>query len=365
MPTADLDLPLGVPRLMSLYLYVSGSCNLACRHCWISPNYMPGGKGGQFIPIEYVKKAVQEALPLGLASVKLTGGEPTLHPQFRELLEFVSGAGLKIIVETNGTLIDPDLAQFIKDTCRNPFISVSLDGADALTHEALRLIPGSFERAVAGIKNLVALGVRPQLICTLYQGNYQQAVNVVDLAVELGCSSVKFNILQSSGRAEGMVKSEGLPVQKIIEIYRGLEKQRSPGVPIPVHFDIPIAFHPLKSLLNETIGNCQVLNILGVLSTGELSLCGIGVTVPELIYGHIAYNNIGDVWLNSTGLQELRGVIPDSFEGICGSCLHNSLCLGACVANSYHLTGKINSPYFFCSEAERFGLFPAARRAIE
>jgi len=77
-----LDLPPAVPPLTSLYLYIAGSCNLACRHCWITPSYQPDGGNGQFVKLEYVDKAIREARPLGLRSIKLTGGEPTLHPRF-------------------------------------------------------------------------------------------------------------------------------------------------------------------------------------------------------------------------------------------------------------------------------------------
>ena len=82
----ELNLPEGVPPLISLYLYISGSCNLACRHCWITPTHQTGGNGGQHIDVDDVRKAICEARPLGLQTVKLTGGEPMLHPNFRELI---------------------------------------------------------------------------------------------------------------------------------------------------------------------------------------------------------------------------------------------------------------------------------------
>ncbi|MFP4573905.1 MAG: radical SAM protein, partial [Desulfobacterales bacterium] len=74
------DLPDGVPPLTSLYLYISNACNLNCRHCWIAPVYSPSRKNGHFLQPEYIKKAIQEAGTLGLRTVKLTGGEPFLHP---------------------------------------------------------------------------------------------------------------------------------------------------------------------------------------------------------------------------------------------------------------------------------------------
>ena len=61
-----------------------------------------------------MKKAIKEAKPLGLQSVKLTGGEPMLHPQFREIVEYIESENIGMIMETNGTLIDDDMAEFLK-----------------------------------------------------------------------------------------------------------------------------------------------------------------------------------------------------------------------------------------------------------
>ncbi len=68
------DLPEGVPPLTSLYLYISGACNLACRHCWITPTFETGKNGGRHVSTTHVEKAIHQGVPLGLQTVKLTGG---------------------------------------------------------------------------------------------------------------------------------------------------------------------------------------------------------------------------------------------------------------------------------------------------
>ena len=357
-----LNLPEGITPLTSLYLYISGSCNLACRHCWISPTYKAGGNGGQFVKIDYIRKAIQEAKPLGLRRVKLTGGEPFLHPQFREIVSLISSEGLSIQIETNGTLIDQQMAKFLKQIKRFSFISVSVDGADAETHEALRVVPGSFESAVNGIKNLVEQRFQPQLICTLHKGNVSQIAEVIEMAERIGCRSIKFNHVQHMGRGEDFAIEQGLKVFELINLYRRIENGFTSKNKIPVHFDIPFAFYSIRKLLDDNLSRCTVRNILGMLAGGELSLCGIGVTAPELIYGHIEKDSLRDVWCHSPGLTQLREQIPSQLEGICGQCLHRDLCLGSCVANNFHVSGKLNAPYQFCDSAEAQGLFPASRK---
>ena len=366
-PAEEATLPAlseGVPPLSTLYLYIAGACNLACHHCWISPHFDPAAASGKFLSLEHARKAVMQGKPLGLGSVKLTGGEPLLHPQFRELVTLLAKAGLGIIIETNGTLVDENLARFLKEKGIG-FISVSLDGSDAATHEALRGVPGSFERALAGIGALVAAGFKPQAICTLHRGNASQMAGVISLACSLGCGSVKFNLVQDMGRGTRMKAEAGLDVEEILALYQILERDLAPERPIPLYMDVPLAFRPIRALLKGDLGRCGILGILGVLSGGELSLCGVGVNVPELVYGHLATDDLAEVWSNAPGLVELRHLIPKHLEGICGRCVHRDFCMAECVAQVFFEEGRLNGAYPFCATIDERGAFPKSRLRAE
>ena len=89
-----------------------------------------------------------------------------------------------------------------------------------------------------------------------------------------------------------------------------------------------------------------------------MALCGIGTTRPELIYGHIADDNLQKVWCESPKLVQLREQIPGRLEGICAQCLHRDICLGTCVANNFHESGRLNARLFFLSESPGTGTFP-------
>jgi len=150
------------PELRTVYLYATGACNLKCSHCWVNPEFQDESyRGSLHIDPALVEKTLVQGKPLGLSSFKITGGEPLLHPSIRRILSFLSDEGMRLTMETNGTLIDQDMADFLA-SCKNlGFMSVSLDGADAPTHEKLRGVEGSFDKAVSGIRYLVAAGIRP------------------------------------------------------------------------------------------------------------------------------------------------------------------------------------------------------------
>ena len=70
----------------------------------------------------------------GLNGIKLTGGEPLIHPDINEILNYLSNEDLRLTIETNGVTCTPEIVEKIVK-CKNPFVSVSLDGADEKTHE--------------------------------------------------------------------------------------------------------------------------------------------------------------------------------------------------------------------------------------
>jgi len=139
--------------LNQIYFYLTEGCNLACRHCWIAPKYQAGEHTYPSLPLDLFRSIIEQAKPLGLSGVKLTGGEPLLHPHIHEILEMIHSEELRLTVETNGVLCTPELAEKMAE-CKGHFISVSIDGADAETHEWVRGVPGCFQAALEGVKNL-------------------------------------------------------------------------------------------------------------------------------------------------------------------------------------------------------------------
>ena len=74
--SANLNkLPEDCPPLNSYYVYLTGGCNLACKHCWLEPTFQKDSGTGGHLDYELFALAIEEGLPLGLNRIKLTGGE--------------------------------------------------------------------------------------------------------------------------------------------------------------------------------------------------------------------------------------------------------------------------------------------------
>ena len=350
--------------LNQIYFYLTEGCNLRCRHCWIAPKYQSETNQYPALDLDLFKSIVEQAKPLGLTGVKFTGGEPLLHPQINEILEYIQTENLSMTLETNGVLCTAALAAKMA-ACKETFVSVSLDGADSGTHEWVRGVEGCFEAVLRGMRNLVEVGLRPQVIMTIMRHNKEQMEAVVRLAEKSGAGSLKFNIVQPTARGEKLHKSgEALSIEELVELGRWVETTLSDSSPLPLYFSHPAAFRPLGKMLSENgdgCGVCGILGILGVLADGSYALCGIGETVPDLVFGHGATDSLKHVWHNTPVLLEIRQGLPRCLEGICGDCLMREICLGSCIAQNYYSSKSIWAPFWFCQEAQKLGLFPETR----
>ncbi|MCX6841234.1 MAG: radical SAM protein [candidate division WOR-3 bacterium] len=363
------DLPEGVPPLCSFYLYLSSSCNLRCRHCWITPSFTADGRPGpgDVVDLDALREAVREAKTLGLNAAKLTGGEPMLHPRFLEIVDMLTAEGLSLTMETNGTLLTAETARHLKEKTKLTFSSISLDGRDAETHDAFRRVPGAFDAALQGLDHLVNAGYKNcQVIMSVHHGNRNQIEEVVKLAAKHGATSVKLNPVNIAGRGAGMhERGEALGFDDYLALARWVSSDLRPKATIGVVFELPpglAAFGDIWRSRGRT-GDCGVLGILGILGTGEIALCGIGQTHKEFVYGRLGETRIRDIWLTNPTILALRRDLKDvdSYPGVCAECIFARTCRTSCVADNYSHNGRLVSPNWLCAEAARRGLFPSAR----
>ena len=362
MANKVINLPEGVPALRSYYIYMTGGCNLACKHCYLAPKYQPHGTTGGHIDFELFKLAIDEGIPLGLGHVKLTGGEPLLHPDFTRIVDYLRENEIQLAIETNGILMNERIARFLKEKSTLTHISISLDGATAETHDAMRGVKGSFERSTRAVRQLADAGIPAQIIMTIHDGNVDEIEELIKVALSIGARNVKFNLLQPTGRGETMHdRGYGIDIARLIEVGRWVEGDLQKRTPIPLLYDWPMAFHSLKRLQRYSGTSCGIFGILGLLATGEMAMCGVGTQVDELVYGKLGVDRVADVWANNAMLMRLRRELPENLHGVCKDCVFKKECLGHCVAGNYFSQQDLSASFWFCDQAYKSGLFPVSR----
>ncbi len=349
------------PPLTSIYYNPTRYCNLACSHCWLAPQRATPER----LEAEDVLDAagwtdvLDQAMALGLTGVKYTGGEPFLFPELPRFLRLAHERGLHQWFETNLTVLGDDLLATLTEI--SPLlISVSLDHVDPQVHDRLRASPGAFAATRSNLEKLIAAGLEVQLTLTLQRSNKDAIEPLGDLAARLGATSLKVNILQPIGRGrERQTEHLGLPLEELLDFHAALHTRW--GARPTLIFDLPIAFKSSDQLQRAAQCRCNILETLGLLADGSLSLCGIGTFVEGLHFGNVRRDRLEPVWRRHPTLLKLREDVPSRLTGVCGRCLFRSFCLGGCRAEAYYREGNLHAPFWFCAEAERLGLFPKSR----
>lgn len=378
------------PRL--IFWEVTKGCNLRCIHCRAtatelsSPLDLPTTKA-----LNLIEQVSQYALPI----LVLSGGEPLFRADIFDLARFASDRGLRAALATNGTLVSKEIARkIVASGVRR--VSISLDGSDAATHDAFRGIPGAFDAALAGFRNLHELGMSLQINMTIARHNAHQLPAVLALAKSLGADALHTFLLVPVGCGVDIAAEQMVPASEYegilnwfydrsqeggIELkatcaphyFRVMRQRRaaerraasvpplSPSGPAPSANSIGptevttpgstgMALHPHaasaqgghpEGLHAMTKGCLAGTGVCFISHQGEVYPCGY---LPVLA-GDLRLQSFAEIWENAPVFQQLRDT--NNLKGKCGRCEFRNICLG-CRARAFAATGDYLDEEPFC-----------------
>jgi sulfatase maturation enzyme AslB (radical SAM superfamily) len=154
-------------HLDHLWFQVGGTvCNLECRHCFISCS--PHNHTFRFLDLATVRRHLEESVRLGVKEYYFTGGEPFLNRDMVAILELTLRFGPATVL-TNGTVFKEEwLERLHRAEADSPYsleFRLSIDGYTAAENDPIRG-PGTFDRALRGVRQLVAHGFLPIITVT-------------------------------------------------------------------------------------------------------------------------------------------------------------------------------------------------------
>ncbi|HUO59720.1 MAG TPA: radical SAM protein [Candidatus Acidoferrales bacterium] len=196
------------PRL--IFWEVTKGCNLRCVHCratateLASPTDLPTEKA-----LDIINQIADFANPI----LVLSGGEPLYRPDIFQLAKHATNRGLRVALATNGTLVTKEIAKKVVDAGVQR-VSISLDGADAETHDSFRGIPGAFDAAIYGFRNLKELGMPVQINMTIARHNAEQLPRVLDMVRGLGADALHTFLLVPVGCGVDIADEQMVPPEE-------------------------------------------------------------------------------------------------------------------------------------------------------
>ncbi|MCU1644409.1 MAG: radical protein [Nocardia sp.] len=308
------------------------ACNLACEHCLSSS----GRRDPRELSTAECKAVIDELQRMQVFYVNIGGGEPTIRPDFWELLDYAIAHQVGVKFSTNGVRITPERARQLAATDYVD-VQISIDGATAEVNDAVRG-PGSFAMAYRAMENLAAAGFENfKISVVMTRHNVDQLDEFKAIADKFG-AQLRITRLRPSGRGADVWQDLHPTTDQQLQIYDWLIANGE------------------QVLTGDSFFH---LNALGSTPLAGLNLCGAGRVVclidpvgdvyacPFAIHDEFLAGNVRDtggfetVWRTSELFTRLRQ--PQS-GGACTSCSAYDSCKGGCMAAKFFTGLPLDGP---------------------
>lgn len=322
-----------VPELIGVE--ITNRCDLACRHCF---NNSGTGQVRE-LSIGDLRYLFDQVREMGIERIRISGGEPTLHPDFPAAVEEAHRRGLRVSINTHGLYSSRIRAKIAELPIE--LLIISLDGLRDV-NDSIRG-PGVFDRAIdtaawlVGLERSVTLGVH------LTRSAVDDVAGLIALAAKLG-AGIKFAPVRPLGRAQQHLRNEILCPADFYKTVRSVTRLRGeyPGIQISTDFDILRPVEPSHPLFPSR-GSCPAgRSMLNVNYDGHVYPCAFLVTPRrEFAAGHLHETSLLTLWRESPVFLPFRTLEKNA---ICQSCFaYGQTCVGGCVAVSYLTTGRLDA----------------------
>lgn len=293
------------PALITLEL--TPACSNRCPGCF---NPFRDERSRAPLPASQWQRILAQVCPAA-HRVKLSGGEPTLHPEFSAILTLLEEFDQPFSLFTNGLWERPAwLVQRLRAMPQFRVALISLHGATPAAHEAFTGVPGSFVETMAHLRYAVQAGLPVCLSTVLHRQNLDELEAIARLAAELG---VKVSFAR-------MICDQPSPLEPAPDELRAavtqIEGLRAQGYRVQFGNCIPQCFTPSSSS-----GCLAGVAYCAVGPWGDLRPC----THSTIVCGNLLTGSLEEAW-HSPEMQSWRTLIPQA----CHHCAAFSRCHGGC-----------------------------------
>ena len=339
-----VTVPQKMPAPFLIVWNFTNMCNLRCKHCYQRADHPLPDE----LSLEEKIRLVEDLDRAGVAAVALSGGEPTIHPHFYQIVYELSKRGIYAAVATNGWVFADieKLEKAVKLGLR--YVEVSVDSANPRKHDWFRGVPGAWQRAVKALENAVKLGVSHAMAVTITRANIDEVDDILDLAESIGVERVVFFNFVPVGRGEENMWLDLDPLEReklLRHLYKEMNKRKiqivstapqygrvalqlSGGKDIaPTHFYV--GDDPIVRAVAEFVGGCGAGRIYAAIQpNGDVSPC---VFLPIRV-GNVREKSFREIWETAPLFKALRN--RELLKGFCGKCPFKYIC-GGCRARAY------------------------------
>jgi [mycofactocin precursor peptide]-tyrosine decarboxylase / 3-amino-5-[(4-hydroxyphenyl)methyl]-4,4-dimethylpyrrolidin-2-one synthase len=326
------------------------ACNLACVHCLSSS----GRRDPRELSTSECKGVIDELQRMQVFYVNIGGGEPTVRPDFWELLDYAVEHQVGVKFSTNGVRLDPERARRLAGTDYVD-VQISLDGATAPVNDAVRG-PGSYATALRALHNLASAGFsRPKISVVMTRQNVDQLDEFKAIADTFG-AQLRITRLRPSGRGADVWDELHPTAGQQRQIYDWLVEHGADVLTGDSFFHLAGYGSALPGL--NLCGAGRVVCLID--PVGDVYACPFAIHENFLAGNVRSPGGFESVWRDSELFASLR---QPQTGGACRSCGHYDACQGGCMAAKFFTGLPLDGPDPECVRG--FGEQALAARTAE
>jgi MoaA/NifB/PqqE/SkfB family radical SAM enzyme len=184
---------------------VTNRCNLDCRHCNKKINKIDDGDVCD-LPVALLNVILKQAEAFKTRLVAITGGEPTTHRDFEQLIKCVASHDVDWTMTTNGINFGDIYPILIQNSARLKGITISIEGSTAETNDFLRG-PGTFDKILNAMKLCRRHGISFGTQCAVGTKNVHDLEQLAALCDSNGADELNFILLRPTPQnvEEGLI----------------------------------------------------------------------------------------------------------------------------------------------------------------
>lgn len=336
--------------ILEFKLELTARCNNNCTHCYINLPVKDKTAQEKELSLEKIMKIADQAVQMGALWCTITGGEPLLREDFKEIYLGLKKKGLIITLFTNAALIKEEhIDLFKKYPPRN--IEVTVYGVTRKTYETVTRKTGSYRAFMRGLNLLLQNGFKVRLKAIAIRSNYKELPQITQFCRERTQDYFRFDPLlhlrlDLDPERNEEIRSERLTPQEIVALERAdFERVNS----LERNCDILIN-HESSNNISERLFRCGAARGSFVIGCdGYLRLC-MSLQHPDCVYD-LRKGSLIDAWQNF--IPKIKNMQSEraEFRETCQKCPILNLCLW-CPAHAYLETGAMDSwVEYFCRVA--------------
>ncbi len=190
-------------KLKEITIEITQKCPNYCIHC----SSLSSLNCSTMLQLEVIKKAIDDAIDLGVSVISLSGGEPFMHPDIVEIIKYIHNHRISCYVYTSGIYHDGYHFQPLSENmlssvcgCIDKLI-FNIEAADSEMYEVIMGVQGGFRLMVASVMKSVRLGFVVECHTVVMKINYHKIPQLFAFCEALGISRISFLRLVMQGRA--------------------------------------------------------------------------------------------------------------------------------------------------------------------